>query len=48
MDDIIRELSARLGLSPDQVAAGAGALFKTIQMVLGRAVAQALRFRCNV
>jgi uncharacterized protein (DUF2267 family) len=31
MDDIIRELSARLGLSPDQAAAGAGAIFKTIQ-----------------
>jgi hypothetical protein len=31
MDDIIRELSARLGLSPDQAAAGAGAIFRTIQ-----------------
>lgn len=31
MDDIIRQLSGRLGLDPDQAAAGAGAVFKTIQ-----------------
>jgi Protein of unknown function VcgC/VcgE (DUF2780) len=31
MDDIIRELSTRLGLSPDQAAAGAGAILKTLQ-----------------
>jgi uncharacterized protein VcgC/VcgE DUF2780 len=42
MDDIIRELSARLGLSPDQVAAGAGAILKTIQENVAQADFQKL------